>query len=305
MKRPALWLVMMVLLAAAAPVRAAEQAPAPSAEAPPAPAAEKAPEKAVDTKPDAAAPAPLVAAVKEVQGTVETRSAVGQPWTPVQVGMQLAEGADIRTGFRARCLLDLVDSLVQVDPLTVVRIGELTRQEGKVRTRLIMKQGNTQAVVEKPTIESDFAIVTPSATLSVRGTRGINAGFFPVWGGRFGLAGPGLVNVMNNNLGSQTFCRPGQNTNDNTTPPIQMLQQGFLPIILPQGGLGNQERFAAGRWHTSNPMPAGLLGAGGPTNLLGKGGSQQTDPNDTRTPLNPTGDNGRIDITNPPCEPLD
>jgi len=279
MTRSALWLV-IAMLEAVAVTQAADPAPTDAqAKAPPA--------RAAEAKPDAAPP--LTITIKRVEGTVETRPAVGQPWVALKAGMPLAVGADIRTGFRARCVLDLVDSLVQIDPLTVIRIGELTREDGKVRTRFLMKQGHTQAIVEKPAIESDFAIVTPSATLSVRGTQGIHTGFFPVWGGTYGLGGPGLISVRNNQTGSETSCGPGQQTDDDTTPPLQILQQGFLPIILPQGGLGPREKLAAGRWHTSQPFPAGLGGAGGPLNLRSKGGSQETNPDDTRTPDNPSG----------------
>jgi len=243
----------------------------------------------------------LTTVVKEVKGTVETRPAVGKPWVAVKVGMTLAEGADLRTGFRACCILDMVDSLVKIDPLTVIRIGQLTRKDGKVLTRLIMKQGNAEAIVEKERIESDFAIVTPSATLSVRGTKGARAGFFPDRGGTYGLAGPGLVGVQGHLLGRQTFCLPGQNTNDRIVPPIQMLQQNFLPVILPLQGLGPQEQFAAGRWGTSNPLPAGLTGPLGPPNLLIKNLGQQQNPTGQSNPNDTCGDGeDRGDITGPP-----
>lgn len=43
----------------------------------------------------------IAATVKTVEGTVETRPSVGDPWVAVKPGQQLAEGADLRTGFRA------------------------------------------------------------------------------------------------------------------------------------------------------------------------------------------------------------
>jgi len=229
-------------------------------------------EKAAAPKTDAG---PLVAVVRAVIGTVETRPAKDQPWVPVTVGMTLAEGADIRTGFRARCILDMTDSLVQVDPLTVIRIGEL-RQEGQtVRTRLYMKHGNTQAVVEKGKIESDFAIITPSATLSVPGTKGIKAGFYPVLGGSYGLAGSGLIAVRDTMLGRQTNCGQGESTNDNATNPLQVLAQLYLPIVLGDKGYDPKEQNAAGRWHTSMPIPPGLQG-GAPPNTGSMTGGQET-----------------------------
>jgi hypothetical protein len=264
----------------------------------------------------AAAPPPdgkLVAVAKIVVGTVETRAGVGNPWTPVKEGMRLDEGADVRTGFRARCVLDMTDSLIQVDPLTVIRIGELRKDGDKVRTRVYMKQGNTQAVVEKGRIQSDFAIVTPSATLSVRGTQGIRARFFPGQGGQYGLAGPGLISVADAYLGRQTTCGQGENTNDNATPPILFLAQQFLPQILDQGGYESDEKNAAGRWHTSTPFPVGLSGAGAgpvdtnPQNPVetgggGNGGFSAEPPVDITKP--PRGGNltGQppVDLTKPP-----
>ena len=307
------WILTAVVLALAASTWAAE-APAPQPDAAKPDAAKPDAAKPDAAKPDAAKPdaakpeakkpGSLVAVVKQVTGTVETRPAVDQPWVPVKVDMKLAEGADLRTGFRARCILDMVDSLVQIDPLTVVRIGELVRQEGnKIRTRLIMKQGNAGAIVEKEHIESDFAIVTPSATLSVRGTKNAWAIYFPDTGGAFGLVGPGLVGVRDFLLGKETLCGPGQNTNDNIDPPIKMLQGNFLPVILAAGGLGKQEKFAAGRWHTSNPLPGGLLGPAGPPNLSGKNGGQQKNPILPILPIPPPNngcENGRGDITYPP-----
>ncbi|MFO8013039.1 MAG: hypothetical protein R6X20_07000 [Phycisphaerae bacterium] len=285
--------VLVLLLGPAA--RAAEPDAAPTEAEKPAPA------KPAADEPAAPDPDDLVALVKEVEGTVETRPAVGRKWVPVKTGMKLVQGADLRTGFRARCVLDMVDSLVQVDPLTVVRLGELSRREGTVRTRLILKQGHTAAIVEKERIESDFAIVTPSATLSVRGTKDAWAGFFPDTGGSYGLGGPGLVGVRNHLLGKETLCRPGQKTNDQIQKPIKVLQKKFLPVNLPTGGLGNKETFAAARWKTSNPLPAGLQGPGGPPNTTGKNQGQQKDPDLPDLPVVPNGCQGeRRDITPPP-----
>jgi len=270
--------LLAVGLAMAPPAARAAPSPAPkpaeaeaTAEKPSAPKAEAA-------KPAAPKPEPLTALVKAVGGTVETRPAVGKPWRPVKVGMRLTEGADLRTGFRAWCVLDLVDSLVRVDPLTVVRIGELARHGDLVRTRLIMKHGHTEAVVEKERLRSDFAVVTPSATLSVRGTRGVRTGFYPVFGGSYSLGGPGLIYVRDHLIGRATFCLPGEGTDDRALLPIEWLRQRYLPVVLALAGLDPAERLAALRWGTSMPMPPGLSGPQGPLNLLSFYTGQQTTP---------------------------
>lgn len=268
------WAVLLVGVTAARAEQAAAPAPAP---APAAPAAAPAAPK-------------ITAVVKTLEGAVETRPAVGQPWTPVKAGMQLAEGADLRTGFRARCVLDMTDSQVQVGPLTVVRIGELRQDGDRIRTRLFMKVGTTQAEVVKKQVASDFAIVTPSATLSVRGTNGIRCTFFPDLGGQFGLTQSGLIQVTDSSLGTSTGVRPGEGTNDQATPPTQVLAVTHQPPVLDLFGLTSAEKWAAMRWNTSTAVPVGLNGpTGSPIlNVL------QTKPSECsdRIKLNPTGDEG-------------
>ena len=249
---------MMMAIGLAAQTLAGEAA------APPAPAAGQ----------DQAAPGEKVAAtVKTVEGTVETRPSVGQPWAAVQVGQQLAEGADLRTGFRARCVLDLSGSLVQVDPLTVVRIGELRKDGDTVHTRLVLKQGNTQADVEKGRIKSDFAIVTPSATLSVRGTRGIRAGHFQGLGGNFQLLQSGSI-LLTGPLGQTTPLAPGQQTNGPGTSPMNFLSQQHQNPAMDRQGLEQMEQNACNR----NPMPLPPVSPLGSGPTQGFGSLQQNMP---------------------------
>ena len=203
---------------------------------------------------------PLLARIQAVTGTVETRTAVGQPWRPVRVGMTLRPGADLRTGFRARCVLDMTDSLVQIDPLSVARIAELGRNGGEVRTRLHLKQGNAQAIVEKGRIESDFAILTPSATLSVRGTRGIKCRYFTDEGGTYGLADKGLIAVIDGLTGRETGCRPGQSTDDRATQASRHLADRYVPITLPLAGQEKHEKRAVARRRVGLPVRPSLTG---------------------------------------------
>jgi len=235
--------------------------PAPPA-ASPAPAAAQ---PAAETKPAAEtqpAADKLIAVVKIVEGTVETRPAVGQPWVPVKVGDTLAEGADIRTGFRARCVLEMNKNALQVEALAVIRIGELRRDGETVRTRILLKQGSTETNVEKKSgVKNDFAIVTPTATLSVRGTNDVQASFFPGFGGHYGLGGSGFINVMNHFTGTQTGVPPGGSTNDNAMPPGQLLAQQFNPMNIDPHAFEQNEQNANSRWHTSLPAPPGLGGS--------------------------------------------
>ena len=254
----------------APPPAASAAAPSPTAEKPvaeKAPAAATQPAKAPEKAGEAPAAEKLIAEVKVVEGTVESRPAVGQPWVAVKVGDQLTEGMDIRTGFRARCVLEMNKNTLQVDPLAVVRIGELRRQGDTVRTRIILKQGNTESNVEKGGAKNDFAIVTPTATLSVRGTRGVEAGFFPAFGGNYGLTGDGLTNLANSLTGARTSLSPGQTTNDNATPPAQIVAQQYQPVNIAPQAFSPGELDANARTHTSLPTPP-LGGSSGGTPTL-------------------------------------
>jgi len=231
----------------------------------------EAPPAAPAAEPAAAAPEKVPVTAKIVEGTVETRPAVGQPWVPVQVGQQLAEGADLRTGFRARCVLDMVDSLVQVEALSVVRLGVLEREGGAIRTRLYLKQGNTQSIVEKENIESDFSIVTPSATLSVQGTFRVLAGNFQDMQSHFGLTDQGSLGAENG-LGQFSLLGPGQNGSNQFMNPIFFQAAGLLPNVADQFGFELNELFAAFQGGAGFPFPPGLGGPTGPLNLGGQSG---------------------------------
>jgi len=260
--------------APAAEKPASATAPAATATPPAATQPAKAPEKPAE----APAAEKLVAVVKAIEGTVESRPAVGQPWTAVKVGDQLPEGVDIRTGFRARCVLEMNRNTLQVDPLAVIRIGELRRQGDTVRTRILLKQGNTESNVEQGGAKNDFAIVTPTATLSVRGTRGVEAGFFPAFGGNYGLTGDGLTNLANSLTGARTNLAPGQNTNDNATPPGQMLANQFLPTNIDPLAFEQNEQNANGRTHTGLPAPPLGGSSGGSLTLNPFQGGEQPPP---------------------------
>jgi len=256
----------------AASAAAAETA----AEAPAAPPAEPASASAAAAEPAAETPAAekIPATVKEVEGTVETRAAVGEPWTPVEAGQTLAEGADLRTGFRARCILDMTDSLVQVEALSVVRIGRLEQEGETVHTRLFLKQGNTQSIIEKGRLESDFEIVTPSTTLSVRGTWNVLCGHFSDVGSQFGLTGAGLLGVTNT-LGQTSLLGPGQQANSQFFNPIFFQAAGHLPNVADQFGFELSELFAAFRGGAGFPIPPGLTGPAGLLGLNPQQGGQQ------------------------------
>ncbi len=245
--------------------------------------------EAPDATPDADA---LIATVQAVQGTVEARPSAEAAWVKVEVGQSYGEGTDLRTGFRSLCTLDMRDSLVQIEPLTLVRIGELRQEGDTVRTRLYMKQGNTSSVVEEGKIQSDFAIVTPSATLSVRGTRTVKVEHFEMFGTQTGLTHSGLLAVLNQ-LGRQALLAAGEQTDGQGTLPVQYLYFTQLLQIMDPYTFTPEEIQAASRRNLDQVLPPGT---GGPFLPPGTNNPPPENPN-----RDPNGCNG----PEPPYDPLE
>ncbi len=231
-----------------------------------------------DAEPAAAEEALEKATVKLVEGTVDWREGgAGQPWQTLEVGQELAEGVDIRTGFRARCVLLIRRSLVQIDAMTVVRVGELRSAGDTVRTRLYLKQGRTQSIVEKGGTKSDFAIVTPSATLSVRGTKDVLCAHWPDMS-QFGV-GSGKVNVRDM-IGRLVSLQNGQMTDQNMKAALEYLSEVRRIKIQEQTGL------------TTNEVVPQFVLPGGPTTLdliLNEKPPETPPKDDNGGPTGPTG----------------
>ena len=199
---------------------------------------------------DAAAPqVPAVACtVTRIKGTVEWRPMEQAPWQKVVEGAELINGSDIRTGFRAVCSLvfNEASSVVQLEPLTIMRIGEFEQMaDGRVRTRLYLKQGATRSIVEKSRLETDFAIITPEITLAVQGTRVIHTAHRADFGTRIGLSNSGLIHVTNRQTGRARQLRPGDSVTGLMLLAIERAQfSKAVPIFDQFGGVTQNEQYS-------------------------------------------------------------
>jgi hypothetical protein len=110
------------------------------------------------------------ALVKSFTGKVEILTAK-QAWAPVRSGMSLALGTTISTGFNSTAVLELGPSVLQVKPLTRLRIDELVAKEGTVKTDLFLQVGKVRAEVKTAAgLTQDFKVKSPVSTAAVRGT---------------------------------------------------------------------------------------------------------------------------------------
>jgi hypothetical protein len=117
------------------------------------------------------------ARVRSFTGKVEVLSA--QAWVPVKAGMSLGMGTTISTGFNSTAVLELGSSVLQVKPLTRLRLNELVAREGTVKTDLFLQVGKISAEVKSAEgLTQDFKVKSPVSTAAVRGTGFEYDGFF-------------------------------------------------------------------------------------------------------------------------------
>ncbi len=163
----------------------------------------------------------LVATCIRVKGTVQyapiaAKSTDTAAWKPVEVGQEYGEGVQIRTGVRSSALLKFGDdTIVMVDRSTLAAISEFRRTADTKRTRIGLDYGAVRAGVAEGGLRSDFAIDSPVATLSKRGTWD-----FEMWvergTGRFDvkLADRGLVEVLHKGTGQKAQIKPKQHVTE-------------------------------------------------------------------------------------------
>ena len=125
----------------------------------------------------------LQALVIDVQGRAQWRPSDKAPWKNAKVNDLLDPGAGIRTGLRSSIT-------IRVGKNATILVGRSTRldlpqilQEGAVlRTRAAVRRGRADFKVDLVGLTNDFAVLTPTTTLAVRGT-----GFAVKWGGLEGV----------------------------------------------------------------------------------------------------------------------
>jgi hypothetical protein len=116
------------------------------------------------------------AVVQRVSGRVEVMQP-GGAWAAAAPGMRLALGATVSTSFQSEATLALGSSVVQVKPLTRMRIDQLAQQEGTVSTELYLRVGRVRAEVKGAEgLRQDFKVRSPISTAAVRGTTFENDG---------------------------------------------------------------------------------------------------------------------------------
>ena len=110
------------------------------------------------------------AVVQSFSGKVEIQTS-GREWSTVTVGQVIPTGSTISTGFRSEAVLEVGTAVLEVKPLTRMRLDELIEREGTVKTDLYLRVGRVKANVSRTSgLQNDFRLRSPVSTAAVRGT---------------------------------------------------------------------------------------------------------------------------------------
>jgi hypothetical protein len=130
----------------------------------------------------------LQALVIAVDGKAEWKAAGAANFKAAALNDLLDPGAEIRTGLRSTLTLRVgKNATLVVDRASRVELPMIVQDGSVLRTRAAVHRGKVDFKVEAVGITSDFQVLTPSATLAVRGT-----GFTVEWGALSGVRVTGV-----------------------------------------------------------------------------------------------------------------
>ena len=138
-----------------------------------------APVDAQTTRPAEEKAEQLKARVVSVAGAASWAPAAASPtdkqaWKAVQIGDEYDAGTQIKTSLRSAVVLTFGDdTVVKIERMTLASIDQFHKSATTKTTRLGLGYGAVRAGVAEGALRSDFAVDSPVATLSKRGTDGI------------------------------------------------------------------------------------------------------------------------------------
>ena len=95
----------------------------------------------------------------------------GTSWSPVTEGTAIGQGATIQTGFKSSLKIKFKGSVVDLGPMTRIKVEELSETDSKDNASLSMRVGSVLSDVKKvEDRRTGFTIRGPAVTASVRGT---------------------------------------------------------------------------------------------------------------------------------------
>ena len=109
--------------------------------------------------------------LKEFTGTVELKPAGAAEFAPAQTGSEVARNTIVSTGFKSTAIIEVGSSQIMVRPLTRLTLTEIQSSSGTESLNMSLQSGRVRVDVKPPAgTKTNFAIQSPIATASVRGT---------------------------------------------------------------------------------------------------------------------------------------
>lgn len=197
----------------------------------------------------------LTASVESVSGSAEVREDSDKSWRAIKAGDVYKEGAEIRTGYRAKVELAFGDnSQITIKRVSRFRVDKFRRSGRRVITRSHLSYGKVRAGVEKGSGLSDYTINTSLGILGVNGTQEIDLYVDP---------GSGIANVSlshegnigwNTGKGSEVNVDPGGSTDEEGTPQGASKKKENTIGLRDYFGSTKSEKNLAVRLHNQGQM---------------------------------------------------
>jgi hypothetical protein len=113
----------------------------------------------------------LRAVVMATQGRTQWRDDEEKPWKAAELNDLLSPGAMIRTGRNSSMVLRAgQNATILVDANSRLVLPQMIQEGETLRTAVQVTRGRADFKVDRVGLTNDFSVVTPSATLAVRGT---------------------------------------------------------------------------------------------------------------------------------------
>jgi hypothetical protein len=172
----------------------------------------------------------LEARFLEVTGTVETREASSGGWSRAAPGGLIGRNTVISTGLKSSAVIALGSSRLEVRPLTMLTLEELTQRGNAEETTLYLRTGRVRASVTPPTGRSvDFTVGSPTVTASVRGTSfEFDGRRLQVENGQVLLAGTGGQRIY---VAEAQQSYVDENNQNRIVPPFEAEAALLRPVI--------------------------------------------------------------------------
>lgn len=117
-----------------------------------------------------------IAAIAELNGTVEVKTATGK-WMPASVGMILSQGDMLRTRAGSLAILNLDGNAqtakVEVRENSQLKLAELLEDKAEAKQTTLLDLSIGKILIQAKKLESEkckFQVITPTSVVGVRGT---------------------------------------------------------------------------------------------------------------------------------------